>query len=286
MPTIELVDMCSTSSIACTDLTYTVVCPSGTKADRSITRSNLMKGTSAFTTLGAQTADLNMSTQKIVNVSNIDFQCVGQFFCCCGTLTTPSITTSGGIFCPAFGTDISINVCGCSAVHFKAGANSDIIITGDVTGGILDLNGARIECTRLITFCGGCGAISSNANDLRVFAAIGGTLRLRGLVSSLCSIDLNGNCLIGCSTTQTIVADAGGWTSKVPACDIHEWQVAGNIRHIINTNGPQAPSFTDCSRPNPACVTAGTYIFNTTDAGLNISDGTNWRAPSGGWVNT
>jgi len=64
---------------------------------------------------------------------------------------------------------------------------------------------------------------------------------------------------------------------------------ANNVeRFTINANGPQAPSFTDCSRPCPMCVTAGTYIFNTTDGGLNVSDGTNWRGPSacGGWANT
>jgi hypothetical protein len=48
------------------------------------------------------------------------------------------------------------------------------------------------------------------------------------------------------------------------------------------------PSYTDATRPDPASVPAGSVIYNSTDGGLNVSNGTNWRGPGpdGGWVNT
>jgi len=46
------------------------------------------------------------------------------------------------------------------------------------------------------------------------------------------------------------------------------------------------PSYTDATRPSASSVDPGTVIYNSDDHGLNVSDGTSWRAPSGGWVVT
>jgi len=43
---------------------------------------------------------------------------------------------------------------------------------------------------------------------------------------------------------------------------------------------------TDANRPSASDAGAGGIIYNSDDGGLNVSDGSNWRAPSGGWVNT
>ena len=43
----------------------------------------------------------------------------------------------------------------------------------------------------------------------------------------------------------------------------------------------QATTYTDANRPSAASVPAGTVIFNSDDAGLNVSDGTDWRVPDG-----
>jgi hypothetical protein len=40
------------------------------------------------------------------------------------------------------------------------------------------------------------------------------------------------------------------------------------------------PNYSDATRPSAAAVPAGTTIYNSTDTGLNVSDGTNWRAPT------
>ena len=44
--------------------------------------------------------------------------------------------------------------------------------------------------------------------------------------------------------------------------------------------------YTDATRPAAATAGAGAVIYNSTDNGLNVSDGTNWRAPNGGWAVT
>lgn len=46
------------------------------------------------------------------------------------------------------------------------------------------------------------------------------------------------------------------------------------------------PTYTNATRPAANTVTAGGIIYNSDDAGLNISDGANWRGPNGGWANT
>lgn len=46
------------------------------------------------------------------------------------------------------------------------------------------------------------------------------------------------------------------------------------------------PSYTDATRPGASSVDAGTVIYNSDDNGLNVSDGTNWRMPNGGWAAT
>jgi len=57
--------------------------------------------------------------------------------------------------------------------------------------------------------------------------------------------------------------------------------------HAVEAHKPLIlASFTDANRGTPAAAGVGAIIFNSNDNGLNISDGTNWRAPSGGWVNT
>jgi len=168
MPNIELVDMCSTSSIADTDLLYAVVCPGGTKADRSITRVNAFKGTSAFTTLGAQTAPLNMSTQEINNVGNINFQDVGCSFC-----GGAFISTSPGFFCPCFGTDLILNVCCCSAVHIKAGSDEMTYNGGFVPE--FKINGASLQGVKqLFMSCG--GGMSSSGGVVSLGAGNCGSL--------------------------------------------------------------------------------------------------------------
>lgn len=46
------------------------------------------------------------------------------------------------------------------------------------------------------------------------------------------------------------------------------------------------PTYTDATRPAATDVPPGATIYNEDDDGINVSDGTNWRAPSGGWVVT
>lgn len=41
------------------------------------------------------------------------------------------------------------------------------------------------------------------------------------------------------------------------------------------------PNFSDSDRPGAGSVDPGTAIWNTDDAQLNISDGTNWTLPDG-----
>lgn len=46
------------------------------------------------------------------------------------------------------------------------------------------------------------------------------------------------------------------------------------------------PTYTDATRPSASSVSAGAVIYNSTDNGLNVSDGSDWRAPNGGWAVT
>ena len=39
-------------------------------------------------------------------------------------------------------------------------------------------------------------------------------------------------------------------------------------------------SYTDATRPAATSVPAGTVIYNSTDSGLNVSDGAEWRSPT------
>ena len=45
-------------------------------------------------------------------------------------------------------------------------------------------------------------------------------------------------------------------------------------------------SYTDATRPAADSLPAGSTIYNSDDGGLNVTDGTNWRGPNGGWANT
>jgi len=199
MPNIELVDMCSTSSIADSDLLYAVVCPGGTKADRSITRANAFKGTSAFTTLGAQTAPLNMSTQNITRLGSIHFEDVGESFC-----GGAFISTSPGLLCPCFGTDINIQVCTCSAIHLKVGDSNEIEFSCCFPAGRLDLKGAHILGAASLFL--GAGSITSSGNDFRITTGACGKIDFNGILFLRNEIDLNCN-FIQASTTNA--ADAG-----------------------------------------------------------------------------
>lgn len=48
--------------------------------------------------------------------------------------------------------------------------------------------------------------------------------------------------------------------------------------------GVRLPTVTDGTRG--AAGNAGRIIYNSSDGGLNVDNGSAWRAPSGGWVNT
>jgi len=88
--------------------------------------------------------------------------------------------------------------------------------------------------------------------------------------------------------SDTSIADTSpGLQYDVPTGEAHEWRVAnGNIIQIDLNGVKWVKSFTDATRPTPASAGSGAVIYNTDDGGLNLSDGSNWRAPSGGWVNT
>jgi hypothetical protein len=61
---------------------------------------------------------------------------------------------------------------------------------------------------------------------------------------------------------------------------------AGSIRDYHFGKALPLPRYTDATRPSAAEVGAGAAIYNSDDYGINVSDGTDWRAPSGGWVVT
>ena len=52
----------------------------------------------------------------------------------------------------------------------------------------------------------------------------------------------------------------------------------------ISTSGAVMKLFvySDATRPSASTAAAGAVIYNSTDSGLNISDGTNWRSPTWG----
>lgn len=64
--------------------------------------------------------------------------------------------------------------------------------------------------------------------------------------------------------------------------------------HLSRHHGPRSVTsamlsitvYTDTTRPAATSVPVGTVIYNSTDGGLNVSDGTSWRGPNGGWANT
>ncbi len=86
---------------------------------------------------------------------------------------------------------------------------------------------------------------------------------------------------------QSILADTNGIRIDVPSGDGFDVIVGGTgTVFFVDANGIDVITFTDASRPTPSAAGAGHVIFNSSDGGLNVSDGTNWRAPSGGWVNT
>lgn len=58
------------------------------------------------------------------------------------------------------------------------------------------------------------------------------------------------------------------------------------VRHLGILDSISLKIYTDTTRPAATSLPAGTVIYNSTDSGLNVTDGTNWRAPSGGWVVT
>ena len=84
---------------------------------------------------------------------------------------------------------------------------------------------------------------------------------------------------------QTITADTSGLTFNVPSGDEFQFVTSSGTAITISNDALQFKSYTDAGRP-AASIGAGFVIFNSDDGGLNVSDGSNWRAPSGGWVNT
>ena len=82
--------------------------------------------------------------------------------------------------------------------------------------------------------------------------------------------------------------DEKGVTQRIEeALRRHEAQKhgAGAIRSWMLSN-LVLKSYTGATRPSAVELGAGAVIYNATDSGPNVSDGTNWRAPSGGWVVT
>ena len=88
-------------------------------------------------------------------------------------------------------------------------------------------------------------------------------------------------------TGQSILADVNGIRIDVASGEGFDVIIGGTgTVFFVDANGIDIITFTDATRPTPAAAGAGHVIFNSDDGGLNVSDGTNWRAPSGGWVNT
>ncbi len=85
---------------------------------------------------------------------------------------------------------------------------------------------------------------------------------------------------------QKITTSSAGIIIEVPTGDTLTLAVNAIAIAIATVNGLVIKTFTDASRPTPGAAGPGCVIFNSDDGGLNVSDGTNWRNPSGGWVNT
>jgi len=69
-------------------------------------------------------------------------------------------------------------------------------------------------------------------------------------------------------------------------------RIAGSFIILGKTN-PQGiidhltfKTYTDATRPSAVTLGAGAVINNSDDGGLNVSNGSVWREPEGGWVNT
>lgn len=78
-----------------------------------------------------------------------------------------------------------------------------------------------------------------------------------------------------------------GLQYDVPTGESHRWRV-NNVSIVdVDLNGIKfVKQYTNAGRPTASSAGAGAMIYNSDDNGLNISDGTNWYGPSGGWVTT
>ncbi len=97
--------------------------------------------------------------------------------------------------------------------------------------------------------------------------------------------------LLLADVAHTIVSNPGvNMTLDVDAGELIAFAVDGTVGLTVkDVSGDPLiflKTYTDASRPTASAAGAGAVIFNSDDGGLNVSDGTNWRAPSGGWVNT
>ncbi len=97
--------------------------------------------------------------------------------------------------------------------------------------------------------------------------------------------------LLLADVAHTIVSNPGvSMVLDVDAGELIALAVDGTvgltIKDITGDPLPIVKTYTDASRPSASTAGAGAFIFNSDDGGLNVSDGSNWRAPSGGWVNT
>jgi len=68
---------------------------------------------------------------------------------------------------------------------------------------------------------------------------------------------------------------------------LHVFRV-GTVRKLeFDVNGIKfVKTHTNAGRPTASSAGVGAMIYNTDDKGLNLSDGTDWYGPSGGWVIT
>lgn len=57
---------------------------------------------------------------------------------------------------------------------------------------------------------------------------------------------------------------------------------AGSVHasHLALLDSIKLRIYTDATRPSASTLGAGAVIYNSTDNGLNVSDGTNWRSPT------
>ncbi len=267
--------------------------------------------------------DVDFVNNCAVNVKGIHFQEIGQSF---GCGVPVSITTSCAVLCPCFGTDLNISICVESAIHFKVGLTQELIFTGGLGGGQLDFVGGPIVGLGQMNFACG-GGITSGCCTLRITAGNCGILSFREpstfsdrvLLANtvgggelaftegtpVCFPDESGKIVFEGGITPTIIySTITGIMHSYDNCCCEDGtlrfhtiecgtltnylELSGLCKTIVAAKPFVYPSFTDCSRPCPCTVAAGGTIFNTTDGGLNVSDGTNWRGPSacGGWANT